>query len=125
VVGYAAAEIRALNDSFGLEGQSRRKRDIHRALPGRRLHGVMRGLLLCCLAMALVALAGFSQVVSWDEDVVLNSGDAMTVHRDLPYARGGAPGNPLDIGWNPQRGGKISFAWKGGSTCSRNTAARC
>lgn len=65
------------------------------------------------ILVGLAPLAGCTKSVAWDEEVVLNTGDVLLVHRTIPYAIAGAPGNPLDIGWVTRPGATLEFAWKG------------
>lgn len=75
-----------------------------------------------CISIALL-LAGCSKVVTWDEDVVLNTGETITVHGETVYERGGAPGNPLKIRWNAQSAAKRWFDWKGQTYLFQNHAS--
>jgi hypothetical protein len=63
-----------------------------------------------CIAAALL-VAACSEVVDWEEDVVLNTGETITVHGERVYERGGAPGNPLQSSWYVKPGGKLTFRW--------------
>jgi hypothetical protein len=79
-------------------------------------HHVHRALLrLCGIAIVLLPLVGCSKTVRWDEDVVLNTGETITVHGKRTHERGGAPGNPLQSAWYVKPGGTLSFQWSGRS----------
>jgi hypothetical protein len=60
-----------------------------------------------------VLLSACTRNVAWDEEVPLNTGDVLVVHRTVQYEIRGAPGNPLDIGWGTKPGATLKFAWKG------------
>lgn len=53
------------------------------------------------------------KVVAWDEEVVLNTGESITLHREETYEYGGEPGNPLKNGWTGKRWGTAKFTWRG------------
>ena len=78
----------------------------------RRLRALLSGLLIL---VSTLPLSGCTKVVSWEEEVVLNTGETLQVQRLVTYTRAGAPGNPLDIGWRAQDGGEMRFVWKGRS----------
>lgn len=73
----------------------------------------LRGTFLTFAVVAsMLPLSGCTKVISWQEEVALNTGDILVVQREATYVRAGAPGNPLDIGWSLKRGGEIQFTWK-------------
>lgn len=51
--------------------------------------------------------------MAWEEEVLLNTGESLNVQRQVDYTVGGAPGNPLDIGWNQKAGAVMRFSWRG------------
>lgn len=82
--------------------------------------GTIRAFRLQALAMRLaatlfscVSLAACSRSVAWDEEVPLNAGGTLLVHRSATYSLHGEAGNPLDLGWRPDRIETIEFDWEG------------
>ena len=72
------------------------------------------------LHMALVALAslqlsGCSRTVEWEEEVLLNTGETITVHKEVRYSIKGQPGNPADLGYLPDFVETTSFQYGGRS----------
>lgn len=70
------------------------------------------------LHMALVALAslqlsGCSRTVEWEEEVLLNTGETITVHKEVRYSIKGQPGNPADLGYLPDFVESTSFKYGG------------
>lgn len=57
-----------------------------------------RGARLCMLFISL-ALVGCGRTISWEEEVLLNTGEVIWVKRTDSYVRRSEPGNPLDMGW--------------------------
>ena len=68
------------------------------------------------LAMALsiaVLLTACSKTVTWEEEVLLNTGEVIWVKRLVQYSLKGDAGNPLDMAYRPDWIETLSFAWKG------------
>jgi len=53
-----------------------------------------------------------AKVVAWDEQVALNSGETIEVHREQTYESRGQPGNPLKPGWISKRWGTARLTWR-------------
>lgn len=97
-------------------GMEYRAQSVEKGDAGGGKGAVMQRLRGTFLTFAVVAsmlpLSGCTKVISWQEEVALNTGDILVVQRQATYVRAGAPGNPLDIGWSLERGGEIQFTWK-------------
>lgn len=65
------------------------------------------------LAIGLLALvvSGCSRTVSWEEEVLLNTGETIWIEREMTWAMLGAMGNPFDIGLRPTREQVIRFKY--------------
>lgn len=63
-----------------------------------------------CL-LTLMCLAACSKTVQWDEEVLLNTGQTITVRRSSEYNITGGAGNPFDLKYRPNFNEKISFVW--------------
>ena len=50
--------------------------------------------------------------VSWEEEVLLNTGQTIWVKRTVVYSQQGGAGNPLDVMYRP-KSHQISFDWNG------------
>ena len=72
-----------------------------------------RTFLIGLWVMLGLPLSGCTRTIEWEEEVLLNTGESLSVQRQVDYTPGGAPGNPLDIGWNQKRGAEMRFSWKG------------
>ena len=72
-----------------------------------------RILLTGLLVIVGLPLSGCTRTVAWEEEVLLNTGESLNVQRQVAYTLGGAPGNPMDIGWNQKRGAEMRFSWRG------------
>lgn len=66
-----------------------------------------------CLLLLCSLLSGCSRNVTWEEEVLLNTGDRIWVKRQLEYPRQGDAGNPLDVKYRPTDRTVIEFRWKG------------
>ncbi|WP_096696130.1 hypothetical protein [Polaromonas sp. AER18D-145] len=62
---------------------------------------------------ATTLLSACSKTVQWEEEVPLNTGEAIWVKRTVVYSAQGGAGNPLDIKYRPERDEAIEFAWNG------------
>jgi hypothetical protein len=70
------------------------------------------GKLLFAVA-AVIQLAACSRTVQWDEEVPLNTGQTIWVHRSANYVVKGDAGNPLDMALRPEADQTIEFSWAG------------
>ncbi len=57
----------------------------------------------------------FAVNVQWEEEVLLNTGETIWVTKDVRYTIKGRPGNPLDLGYDPDFVETISFKYGGRS----------
>lgn len=71
--------------------------------------GALRHLLLPMLLT--VTLSACSRTVQWEEEVLLNTGETITVTKQVHYSIKGQPGNPADLGYLPDRVETISFQY--------------
>lgn len=53
-----------------------------------------------------------SKTVQWEEEVPLNTGETIWVKRTDFYAKGGEPGNPLQMAWGLEKRA-YEFTWQG------------
>ncbi|MCY7370058.1 MAG: hypothetical protein LH479_04110 [Polaromonas sp.] len=67
-------------------------------------------LLLIAAAMQFTAC---SKTVQWEEEVLLNTGQAIWVKRTVVYSRQGGAGNPLETAYRPEKDQAIEFKWNG------------
>lgn len=73
----------------------------------------MRSLKFIALMSLAFLLMGCSKTVQWEEEVPLNTGDVIWVKREVTYKLQGAGGNPLDIGYRPDRRSEtLTFRWQ-------------
>lgn len=63
------------------------------------------------------------KTVEWEEEVPLNTGETIWVTRTVTYSLKGDAGNPLDIGYRPDRVEKLQFRWGGKSYFYEASAA--
>lgn len=69
---------------------------------------------LCvCLIVGSCSFLTRDHKVSWEEEVLLNTGETIWVRRDLLYQLQGASGNPLDIKYSPSWVEVLTFNWHG------------
>lgn len=64
-------------------------------------------------AFAAAQLVACSKAVQWEEEVLLNTGETIVVHRSGTYTYKARPGNPFDYGWGPDWRSTIEFTYKG------------
>lgn len=64
-------------------------------------------------AMFMVALAGCSRSVAWEEEVPLNTGETIWIERSMPWELRGGFGNPFDIAMRPTWEQVIRFSYGG------------
>ena len=58
-------------------------------------------LLMALVALAALQLSGCSRTVEWEEEVPLNTGETIWVHRSMPWVYKGGFGNPFDMSMLP------------------------
>lgn len=69
---------------------------------------------LCvCLIVGSCSFLTRDRKVSWEEEVLLNTGETIWVRRDLLYQLQGASGNPLDIKYSPSWVEVLTSNWHG------------
>jgi hypothetical protein len=73
---------------------------------------LLRGLLAVAFVLQLTAC---SRNMHWEEEVLLNTGETITVYKDVRYSVKGQPGNPADLGYLPDFMETISFKYGGRS----------
>lgn len=66
------------------------------------------------LLLALSLLAGAcSKNRSWEEEVMLNTGEKVWVKRSQSYSLTGGAGNPADLAYRPDTDSQLEFDWRG------------
>lgn len=65
--------------------------------------------------LAALALTACSKTVSWEEEVLLNTGETIWVTKEVRYTIKGQPGNPADLGYLPDLVETTSFTYGGRS----------
>lgn len=73
----------------------------------------MAGLKFIALMGLAILLTGCSKTVQWEEEVPLNTGETIWVKRSVVYSLQGESGNPLNIGYAPNKTEQLSFEWSG------------
>jgi hypothetical protein len=73
---------------------------------------LLRGLLAVAFVLQLTAC---SRNMHWEEEVLLNTGETITVYKDVRYSVKGQPGNPADLGYVPDWVETTSFKYGGRS----------
>jgi hypothetical protein len=68
---------------------------------------------LALLFLAAAHLSACSKSVEWDEEVPLNTGQTLVVHRKATYSLQGDAGNPLAFAYRPERNEALEFDWDG------------
>lgn len=68
--------------------------------------------LILVLAFSLLATA-CSKTRSWEEEVLLNTGEKVWVRRSQTYSLTGGAGNPADLAYRPDSDSEIEFDWRG------------
>ena len=77
-------------------------------------YGFTHWAVLCvCLIVGSCSFLTRDRKVSWEEEVLLNTGETIWVRRDLLYQLQGASGNPLDIKYSPSWVEVLTFNWQG------------
>lgn len=74
----------------------------------------MKRLLVIAIIVLGFAWLSFprSKTVEWDEEVPINTGETIFVHRTGVYKSGSEPGNPFKSGWWPKNR-RFDFSWRG------------
>ncbi len=70
--------------------------------------------LILILGMAM-GISACSKTVQWEEEVLLNTGETITVNKEVRYSIKGQSGNPADLGYLPDSVETISFKYGGRS----------
>ena len=70
--------------------------------------------LILILGMAM-GISACSKTVQWEEEVLLNTGETITVNKEVRYSIKGQSGNPAELGYLPDSVETISFKYGGGS----------
>lgn len=73
---------------------------------------LLKGLLAAATVLQLTAC---SRNVQWEEEVLLNTGETITVYKEVRYSIKGQPGNPADLGYVPDWVETTSFKYGGRS----------
>jgi hypothetical protein len=71
------------------------------------------GAVILLVATAMLSVAGCTRSVEWDEEVPLNTGETIWVHRRGSYTFGSTSGNPLEHGYQADRKTSIEFKYRG------------
>jgi hypothetical protein len=77
------------------------------------MNPVKKPLQMVLLALAVVQLTACSRTVEWEEEVPLNTGETIWVHRSMPWVYKGGFGNPFDLAMLPTREQTIRFKYAG------------
>lgn len=72
-------------------------------------------LLAIVMALVVIRFTACTRYVSWKEDVLLNTGETITVSKEVRYTIKGQQGNPADMGYLPDWVETISFKYGGRS----------
>lgn len=72
----------------------------------------IKGLLAAATVLQLTACA---RTMHWEEEVFLNTGETITVYKEVRYSIKGQPGNPADLGYLPDEVETTSFKYGGRS----------
>lgn len=80
-------------------------------------HRFMTALLMllgaCTLLVGSCAFVTRDRVVSWEEEVLLNTGETIWVNKQVRYTIKGQAGNPLDLSYVPEPTESIFFKYGG------------
>ncbi len=75
---------------------------------------------MALLALTAMQLSGCSRTVEWEEEVPLNTGETIWVHRSMPWVYKGGFGNPFDMAMLPTgeqtlrfKYGEIEYSFSG------------
>jgi len=63
--------------------------------------------------LASIMTTACGNTVRWEEEVVLNNGETISVKRERAYTRQSEPGNPFIVNWAPVTAQTIEFTWRG------------
>jgi hypothetical protein len=72
-------------------------------------------LLAIVMVFVVIRFTACTRYVHWEEEVLLNTGETITVNKDVRYSIKGQPGNPADLGYVPDWVETISFQYGGQS----------
>lgn len=72
-----------------------------------------RPLQILLAAIAALQLTACSKTVQWEEEVPLNTGETIWVHRSMPWVYKGGFGNPFDMAMLPTGDQTIRFKYGG------------
>lgn len=67
------------------------------------------------ISVAAFSLCACAKTVSWEEEVLLNTGEIIWATKEVRYSIKGQPGNPVDLGYRPDFVETISFKYDGRS----------
>lgn len=70
---------------------------------------IRNGLLM---GVAMFLLSACSKTRSWEEEVLLNTGETIWVKRSATYSYQGGAGNPFDMAYRPDGTPSLEFAYK-------------
>ena len=65
------------------------------------------------LAIGACAIMTRDRTVTWEEEVLLNTGETIWVSKEVRYTIKGQPGNPADMGYVPGFEETLSFTYGG------------
>ncbi len=82
---------------------------------GMKLSKPQKVLLAIVMALVVIRFTACTRYVSWKEDVLLNTGETITVSKEVRYTIKGQQGNPADMGYLPDWVETISFKYGGRS----------
>ena len=72
----------------------------------------LRILLSLLAALPLIACSKAEKTVQWEEEVLLNTGEIIWIHRIDTFVKGSEPGNPLKMTWGIDKR-TYKFSWQG------------
>lgn len=76
----------------------------------------------CAIGLVALALGACSRTVTWEEEVLLNTGETIWIERSMPWEMRGGFGNPFDIAIRPTRDQTIRFTYRGTTYTYRGRA---
>lgn len=62
---------------------------------------------------AAIQLLACARTMQWEEEVLLNTGETITIYKEVRYSIKGQPGNPADLGYLPDSVETTSFTYGG------------
>jgi hypothetical protein len=63
------------------------------------------------VVLSMSQITACAKTVTWEEEVLLNTGEIIWVTKEVNYTIKGRPGNPLDLGYRPDFVETISFQY--------------